>query len=111
MAECVQLHEKATGAMLTIVHDVFETNGSLIHTAACCGVTALGSGNVTSEVAAALMAEGYHPSSQVRIVQADPVLCGPPFEVSGLTLALAAKLDVFCATGPDNQKTPSPLSV
>lgn len=87
--------------MLTIVHDVFEIKGSYVHTASCGLIQALGSGNVTCEVARALIASGHSPSAPVRIVQADPVLSGPPYQVDGLTLQLASTVDPFCATGPE----------
>lgn len=98
--------------MLTIVHNMFETEkGVVLHTAKCGSVRAFGTGNVTSEVASILIGEGLDPASPVRIVQADPVLCGPPYEVSGLTLGLASILDVFCATGPESEETRHETSV
>ncbi len=84
--------------MLTILHDRIFEDGRVVDVATAEGFEVTAPHGATCAMATYLIARGYDPELPVRVVRADPLLFGAPFEVGGLTLALAEKLDVFPAT-------------
>lgn len=81
--------------MLTILHDRDHEAG--IETAECNGIETQAPRSATCALARRLVELGYDATEEVRLVRADPILSGPPYEVRGLTLALAQHVDPFQA--------------
>jgi hypothetical protein len=84
--------------MLTILHDTAFTNGLKLEVASAEGAMVSAPSGATCKLAAALIESGYPADLPVRVVRADPWLCGPPYHVTDISLRTVAAIDFFADT-------------
>lgn len=94
--------------MITILHDCHLGDGGPIETASADGYLVTASSGSVCRLAKVLLEQGYRAAHRVRIVRADPLLFGPPYEITGIRLDTAAVIDFF-STG--DAVEPSPLEI
>ena len=94
--------------MITILYDCYLSDGGPLETATADGYLVTASSGSVCRLAKVLLEQGYGAGQRVRIVRADPLLFGPPYEVTGIRLDTAAVIDFF-STG--DAVEPSPLEI
>jgi hypothetical protein len=81
--------------MLTILHDTTFKNGLKVEVASAEGAMVSAPSGAMCQLAAALIESGYPADLPVRVVRADPWLCGPPYHVTSVSLRTVAAIDFF----------------
>ena len=80
---------------LTIIHETLFDDHGILDRAEAAGVAVTCATGATMRLAQRLIDLGHDPSMPVRLMRADPMLSGAPFDIEGISLGLAAILDPF----------------
>ncbi|MEM9341508.1 MAG: hypothetical protein AAGA87_00535 [Pseudomonadota bacterium] len=80
---------------LTIIHETLIDDDGILDRAEAAGVSVTCATGATTRLAQRLIDLGYDPAIRVRLMRADPMLSGAPFDIEGMSLGLAAILDPF----------------
>lgn len=80
---------------LTIIHETLFDDDGVLDRAEAAGVAVTCASGATMRLAQRLIDLGHDPQTRVRLMRADPMLSGAPFDIEGISLGLAAILDPF----------------
>lgn len=80
---------------LTIIHETLYDDFGILDRAEGGGISVTAARGATTRLAQRLIDLGHDPNARVRLMRADPMLSGAPFDIEGISLGLAAVLDPF----------------